>query len=589
MGKISNANHKDMDECIRNSFSRFRIATGLISNRKIQKRTTLKKPPTGNNSSNIEEAGGSMSSLNISSPTTTFFDIGGYKPNIKRIKDGLDQIDEFTKMVKERSELEIRYSKALQMWNSRWSGYVDKEVSEGTIKKGFSAILDESKELIKVHSNIHDRINGEVVNTVALYRKDNHTTKAFGGIKEVSEIDKSFKKAEVDWKKMYEKEESAKKTYHNACKAERSASQALQTNLADTSLSQDTNDKARERLVKCQDDVKKYEVLYKKALKVTSDYRKIYFDTKAFVFEKCQSEELKRMRFLNEMFSCLSNIYIDLSSPSRLNQLHRKLESDFNSNTDDIFNVDLSSWSKLYGPECPHTWPTFEHYSPEIRQISTRKDNQNENAGVVLIKQSLKEDVEVKGRNISGLNNPKLFEKRHSSNNVSATHNNEGVSLRSMENNLSTEQRSRMCISEFPLNGNIQNKVDSKSKKINSTLSSAQSTLQTTSQHVLSSPFKDPFPMITPNRGDQIKKEKQNEANDPDRESNLESVSMQDIHFNYEARALYDYQPLEDDELMLKKGEVLTVMSEPDQLGWCYGEKNGQQGLFPATYISKMI
>ncbi|CAJ0566964.1 unnamed protein product, partial [Mesorhabditis spiculigera] len=48
---------------------------------------------------------------------------------------------------------------------------------------------------------------------------------------------------------------------------------------------------------------------------------------------------------------------------------------------------------------------------------------------------------------------------------------------------------------------------------------------------------------------------------------------------------LYDYSPIENDEIGLKKGETIEVLSEPDSLGWCTGRKNGLTGLFPASYV----
>uniref|UniRef100_A0AC34FYF8 SH3 domain-containing protein n=1 Tax=Panagrolaimus sp. ES5 TaxID=591445 RepID=A0AC34FYF8_9BILA len=52
------------------------------------------------------------------------------------------------------------------------------------------------------------------------------------------------------------------------------------------------------------------------------------------------------------------------------------------------------------------------------------------------------------------------------------------------------------------------------------------------------------------------------------------------------AKALYDYIPIEGDEIELKKGELLEVLSGPDHLGWCMGRKNNETGLFPASYVT---
>lgn len=67
------------------------------------------------------------------------------------------------------------------------------------------------------------------------------------------------------------------------------------------------------------------------------------------------------------------------------------------------------------------------------------------------------------------------------------------------------------------------------------------------------------------------------------------------------AVVLYDYAPAEGDEIALRKGEMIEVLTEPDSLGWCTGRVSGnvswtknsfetcvccfQVGLFPASYV----
>jgi len=51
-------------------------------------------------------------------------------------------------------------------------------------------------------------------------------------------------------------------------------------------------------------------------------------------------------------------------------------------------------------------------------------------------------------------------------------------------------------------------------------------------------------------------------------------------------KALYNYQAQEQDELTLRKGDIIAIIKEhPD---WWEGELNGQVGVFPANYVQKI-
>lgn len=65
-------------------------------------------------------------------------------------------------MAKERIEIELRYGQSLQAHYQKWSLYSDKNLPENSLKTVFDGILNESKELARVHLSIKDRLNDEV-------------------------------------------------------------------------------------------------------------------------------------------------------------------------------------------------------------------------------------------------------------------------------------------------------------------------------------------------------------------------------------------------------------------------------------------
>jgi hypothetical protein len=52
-------------------------------------------------------------------------------------------------------------------------------------------------------------------------------------------------------------------------------------------------------------------------------------------------------------------------------------------------------------------------------------------------------------------------------------------------------------------------------------------------------------------------------------------------------RAIYDYAAQRDDELALRKGDVLELI-EKQPNGWYLGRLNGQEGVFPGNYVKDM-
>ena len=58
-----------------------------------------------------------------------------------------------------------------------------------------------------------------------------------------------------------------------------------------------------------------------------------------------------------------------------------------------------------------------------------------------------------------------------------------------------------------------------------------------------------------------------------------------------QVKVLYDYAATDTDELTVKEGDVLVVVSrkEPDAPeGWCKCKGNGKEGLVPENYVKKI-
>jgi signal transducing adaptor molecule len=55
----------------------------------------------------------------------------------------------------------------------------------------------------------------------------------------------------------------------------------------------------------------------------------------------------------------------------------------------------------------------------------------------------------------------------------------------------------------------------------------------------------------------------------------------------FTAKALFDFNPSEDGELLLRKGDTIQVYDNTSFNDWWMGACNGKSGIFPANYVEK--
>jgi len=73
---------------------------------------------------------------------------------------------------------------------------------------------------------------------------------------------------------------------------------------------------------------------------------------------------------------------------------------------------------------------------------------------------------------------------------------------------------------------------------------------------------------------------------DSEPESEPGPVQIADASGEFTAMVKHPWAKQDDDELELVEGEVIYVLGEPDEEGWCRGRKDdGTEGLFPADYV----
>jgi len=74
------------------------------------------------------------------------------------------------------------------------------------------------------------------------------------------------------------------------------------------------------------------------------------------------------------------------------------------------------------------------------------------------------------------------------------------------------------------------------------------------------------------------------ENNDEPKHTNYPISQKSDSHTGTKAKALYDYEATNDNELSFLEGDILTI-TEQDDSGWWFAEKNGRTGFIPNNYV----
>lgn len=472
----------------------------------------------------------------------SFYDIGGYRDNVRRYKEGIEQLNDIQTMIKERVDIETNYSKSLHTYYDKWSDHVGR-FTASSLRAVWKDILEESMELYKLHANVRDRMCDEILKTIALYLKENHHPSAFRASKETREIEEDFERAQRSWRRQFEKVEKAKKAFHIAARAERSAQVQMRNAYGDITVSSEVESKFRDRFQKCQAEMTKSEKAYRAALNDLNHLRKNYVSHMNDVFESCQQKELKRLKFAFEMLSNLQKVLVDISHATKLNHLHRNLESKFVSDSS-RFNSDLENWSKKFGPDCETKWPEFEPFIPLLNNIISRKKKKD--SEVVLVKQTFKDD--------DGCNSSGYLKEDSSALNISSDMSNAGKAGTIIKN------------TEFA--------VDC----ANGTLTSEEMKSSKTENHYEQPP---PLSMHSFNEYSmEITSDTGVTSSNPD----IYAAEFKP----YTAKVIYDYDAQDCDELSLKKGEQIEVLTMPDHLNWISGMKNGQIGFFPAAFVRRI-
>ncbi|XP_055016842.1 protein kinase C and casein kinase substrate in neurons protein 1 [Boleophthalmus pectinirostris] len=239
--------------------------------------------------------------------------------------------------------------------------------------------MAEAEKVSELHQEVKNNLINEDFEKVKNWQKDAYHKQMMGGFKETKEADEGFKKAQKPWAKKLKELETAKKSYHMACKEEKLAS-TREANSKGEAFTADQQKKLQEKVEKCKQDSQKAKDKYEKALDELNKCTPQYMENMEQVFGQCQQFEEKRLAFIREVLLDVKR-HLNLTENQSYSTVYRELERTITSASP---QEDLKWFSSNHGPAMHMNWPQFEEYNPDLVHSITKKEKSRKNDGVTL-------------------------------------------------------------------------------------------------------------------------------------------------------------------------------------------------------------
>lgn len=313
--------------------------------------------------------------------TDSFWEVGNYKRTVKRIDDGHRLCNDLMNCLQERAKIEKSYAQQLTDWSKRWRQLVEKGPQYGTVERAWLGVMAEAEKVSELHQEVKNNLINDDFEKVKNWQKDSYHKQMMGGFKETKEADEGFKKAQKPWAKKLKELETAKKSYHMACKEEKLASTREANSKGEASVTAEQQKKLQEKVEKCKQDSQKAKDKYEKALDELNNCTPQYMENMEQVFGQSQQFEEKRLAFVREVLLDVKR-HLNLTENQSYSTVYRDLERTITSASP---QEDLKWFSNTHGPGMHMNWPQFEEYNPDLaHSISKKEKSKKSSDGVTL-------------------------------------------------------------------------------------------------------------------------------------------------------------------------------------------------------------
>uniref|UniRef100_A0A8C6SWY2 Protein kinase C and casein kinase substrate in neurons 1b n=1 Tax=Neogobius melanostomus TaxID=47308 RepID=A0A8C6SWY2_9GOBI len=293
--------------------------------------------------------------------------VGNYKRTVKRIDDGHRLCNDLMNCIQERAKIEKAYAQQLTEWSKRWRQLVEKGPQYGTVERAWFGVMAEAEKVSELHQEVKNNLLNDDFEKVKNWQKDSYHKQMIGGFKETKEAEEGFRKAQKPWAKKLKELETAKKSYHMACKEEKLASMREANSKGEASVAVDHQKKLQEKVEKCKQDSQKAKDKYEKALDELNKCTPQYMENMEQMFGQCQQFEEKRLAFIREVLLDVKR-HLNLTENQSYATVYRDLERIITSASP---QEDLMWFNNNHGPGMHMNWPQFEEKSKKSSDVVT--------------------------------------------------------------------------------------------------------------------------------------------------------------------------------------------------------------------------
>jgi len=233
---------------------------------------------------------------------STFWDVDGFRPVVKRVDQGATLLDDMSTLITERAAIEARYVTALQQWNHRWEQRIEQSTKYRESKSNyllFKGPLVEAAGVAVAHALLQQRLLNEVKVLIDQWKRDHYTTSMMR-IKEVKQIEDEFMLAQKPWRKSRTKADKYRKEYHHRAMELDQLNSKLQMVLSTNPplITDEDMAKLRVKIADAQRGLNLSLQKYKDRLQMIEDDKQRYQREMIICFNKTQEMELDRIRFM---------------------------------------------------------------------------------------------------------------------------------------------------------------------------------------------------------------------------------------------------------------------------------------------------